>query len=730
MYRKKCKTHPLRKSLFATLATLGTIGVLSDAHAYSSLLSSWQSRYPSSSSADNLADRCNICHASSTRSQFNAYGWALVQNGRDFAAIEALDSDADPTGSSNLEEINANTQPGWTTGANNVINGGSVSSNALPPTGTSGDLDPAASNQPPTADASGPYSGTQGIPVAFDGSGSSDADGSIVSYTWDFGDGSSGNGATLSHTYQNTGTYTVTLSVTDDAGDSDTATTSATIGAGNQPPVADPKGPYTGTAGTEIAFDGSGSSDPDGSIVSYAWDFGDGATGTGASTNHVYTTQGTYNLSLTVTDNDGAVDSASTSVTIDPANQAPMANAGGPYNATNGTTVVFDGTGSSDADGSITDYAWEFGDGTSGSGATPSHLYAAAGSYNVSLTVTDDGGLTHTDTTSATIGEVVNQPPVADANGPYSGTTGMLISFDSNGSTDPDGSIVSFSWNFGDGTSATGATASHAYTAEGSYNVTLTVTDNDGAMDSASTTVTVGSGNLAPVADAGGPYSSMVGVEVQFDGSGSNDPDGSIVAYQWEFGDGSVSTDPNPTHSYATAGTYNVTLTVYDDNGAMDADAASVEVSAVTTGADVYLSELWARDSFRARVGRRVGQSVIALGSGTEVTQRAGVSLSVTAPSGIAVSIHDDSVSRRIRPNRRARQFEFETSIRCEAAGRYTLVWTATISADQNSDLLNDSLSEETTVTCSDGSSHVEDDDDDDDDDDENSERDRSSDDD
>jgi PKD repeat protein len=721
MYRKKCKTHPLRQALLATLATLGTLGVLSDAHAYSSVLSNWQSRYPSSSASDNLADRCTLCHASSNRSQFNAYGWALRQNGRDFAAIEALNSDADPTGSSNLEEINANTQPGWTTGANNVINGGSVSSNALPPAGTSGDLDPAASNQPPTADANGPYSGTQGIPVAFDGSGSSDADGSIVSYSWDFGDGSSGNGATQSHTYQNTGTYTVTLNVTDDAGDSDTATTSATIGAGNQPPVADPKGPYTGTAGTEIAFDGSGSSDPDGSIVSYTWDFGDGATGSGATTNHVYAAQGTYNLSLTVTDDGGAVDSASTSVSIDPANQAPTANAGGPYTATDGTTVVFDGTGSSDADGTITDYAWDFGDGTSGSGATPSHLYAAAGSYNVLLTVTDDGGLTHIDTTSATIGEVVNQPPVADANGPYSGTTGMLISFDSNGSTDPDGSIVTFSWDFGDGTSATGATASHAYTAEGSYNVTLTVTDNDGAMDSASTTVTVGSGNLAPVADAGGPYSSMAGVEIQFDGSGSNDPDGSIVAYKWEFGDGSESTDLNPTHSYATAGTYNVTLTVYDDNGAMDADAASVEVTAVTTGADVYLSELWVSDSLRARVGRRVRQSIIALGSGTEVTQRARVSLAVTAPSGIAVSIPDDSVSRRIRPGRGARQFEFDTSIRCEAAGSYTLVWTATISADQNSDLLNDSLSEETTVTCSGGSSH---------DDGDNSERNSSSDDD
>lgn len=711
MFRKKPVTLPIRRSLVVTLATLGTLGTQSDAHAYSNLLISWQSRYPDSQSANNLADACTLCHASSTRSQFNAYGWELVQNGHDFAAAESLNSDADPSGSTNLEELDANAQPGWTTGANNAINGGSVSNNALPPTIIGGDLDPTATNHPPTADANGPYAGTQGAPVTFDGSASSDTDGSIVEYAWDFGDGATETGTTVSHTYQSNGTYDITLTVTDDAGDSDRAATTATIGTGNRPPSADPQGPYSGEPGAEIAFDGNNSSDPDGSIASYVWDFGDGTHGTGATTSHTYTSEGTYNLNLTVTDDGGAVDSASTTVTIGSANQAPTANAGGPYETSSGEALVFDGTGSSDPDGSISGYAWDFGDGTTGSGATPSHVYTVEGIYNVSLTVTDDSGLSHSDTTGVTVGKIANQPPVAEANGPYAGTVGLLVSFDNSGSSDPNNAIVSYTWDFGDGASATGPNPGHTYDEAGRYNVTLMVTDNDGAMDSDSTTVTIGSGNLSPVANAGGPYEGTVDSAIQFDGSGSSDPDGSIDAYYWEFGDGSTATEANPAHGYATSGTYNVSLTVYDDNGAMDAAATTVEVAPVTTGADVDLSKVWVRNSVQGRVGRQIWQSVIAMGSATEVTQGAMVSLSVTAPSGVSVTIPGNSVSREVRPNRQPTQFGFAAAIACQAVGRYTLVWSATISADQNSETGNDTLTKESAVSCAERSDGNPDDD-------------------
>ncbi|MEJ2395262.1 MAG: PKD domain-containing protein [Candidatus Thiodiazotropha sp.] len=445
-------------------------------------------------------------------------------------------------------------------------------------------LDPEAANQPPVADIGGPYSGTEAIAVGFDASNSSDSDGSLVSYAWDFGDGASGSGVMVSHTYTATGTYNVTLIVTDDAGDSTTDTAEVTIGAGNQPPVADAKGPYTTVVGGTVQFDGSGSSDADGSIVSYDWSFGDGTTGSGVKPTHSYDSKGTYNVTLTVTDDGNAVDSVMASVSVDPANQAPTADPAGPYIAKAGEKLVFDATGSEDADGSISSYAWSFGDGSTGSGANPSHTYNAAGTYNVTLKVTDNGGLTGTGMTTANIGEVDKLAPVAVVNGPYSGTVDMALSFSSDGSKDADGSIVAYAWDFGDGSVATGANVSHTYSEEGSYNVTLQVQDDDGLMNSASTKAVIGQGNLAPNSDAKGPYSAKVNQAVEFDGSGSQDADGSIVVYDWNFGDGSTGNGVKPSHSYAQPGTYNVTLTVYDDSGAMDADATTVTVTEESTG--------------------------------------------------------------------------------------------------------------------------------------------------
>lgn len=177
-------------------------------------------------------------------------------------------------------------------------------------------------NQPPVAAPGGPYSGTVGTPISFNGAGSSDPDGSIVTYAWAFGDGATATGPTPSHAYATSAgsPFTVSLTVTDNLGASSTATTTATIseggGGGNQSPIARPGGPYAGSTGAVITFDGSASSDPDGSIVSYAWNFGDGATGSGAVASHSYAAAGSYTATLTVTDNSGAQNSATASVTI------------------------------------------------------------------------------------------------------------------------------------------------------------------------------------------------------------------------------------------------------------------------------------------------------------------------------------------------------------------------------------------------------------------------------
>jgi PKD repeat protein len=168
------------------------------------------------------------------------------------------------------------------------------------------------------ADADGPYIGTVGSPVTVDGSGSSPAD-RITSYQWSFGDGESGTGMVISHTYATTGTYTLLLTVSDGVTQA-TDTATATIRAseeGNQPPQAVitlkaiPK-----TSNRCYSFTGSASKDPDGQIASYVWDLGDQHTRIGPEIEYCYAKAGTYRVTLTVTDNGGATGSATSTVVV------------------------------------------------------------------------------------------------------------------------------------------------------------------------------------------------------------------------------------------------------------------------------------------------------------------------------------------------------------------------------------------------------------------------------
>ncbi len=181
----------------------------------------------------------------------------------------------------------------------------------------------------------------------------------------------------------------------------------------NKDPEADANGSYNGTAGVAVNFSSAGSQDEDGTIVSFAWSFGDGTSSSDANPAHTYASPALYNVSLTVTDDDGATNTDNTTAEIiaSTVNTAPVANANGPYSANTGDTINFSSAGSSDNDGSIASYSWDFGDGNSSTSANPSHSYGAAGNYTVSLTVTDNDGADNTDTTSATIEDVVPPPP-------------------------------------------------------------------------------------------------------------------------------------------------------------------------------------------------------------------------------------------------------------------------------------------------------------------------------
>lgn len=156
----------------------------------------------------------------------------------------------------------------------------------------------------------------QVVAVSFDGSGSYDPDGDPLTYAWDFGDGSTGTGVNPTHVYAAGGTYAITLVVNDGKVNSEPSTTTADITEVNDPPVADAGPDRTVIVDEVVTFDGSGSYDVDGTIIAYAWDFGDGSTGTGINPTHGYGTVGMYTVVLTVTDNDGLIDTDEVIVTV------------------------------------------------------------------------------------------------------------------------------------------------------------------------------------------------------------------------------------------------------------------------------------------------------------------------------------------------------------------------------------------------------------------------------
>ncbi len=340
-------------------------------------------------------------------------------------------------------------------------------------------------NRAPVVNVNGPYSGVAGSAISLSSAGSSDSDGNIASYAWDFGDGESSTQANPMHTYSRAGSYTVSLTVTDNDGASSSASTGAQISDDDNGGNCDAPQYFAGTAysaGDVVSNDGRKyQCDIAGwcsSSAAWAYEPGKGAHWQSAWTDT------------------GACDGG------DPTNQAPTANANGPYAAEINQAIDFSSRGSSDPDGTIAAYAWDFGDGSQSTEESPSHAYARAGSYNVTLTVTDDKGATNSASTTATVtdGGTGNVPPTADANGPYTVALGSAINFSSAGSSDSDGTIAGYAWNFGDGQNSTQANPSHTYRNAGRYNVSLTVTDDEGASHTSSTTATV-NGDTGPGGD-------------------------------------------------------------------------------------------------------------------------------------------------------------------------------------------------------------------------------------
>jgi PKD repeat protein len=421
-------------------------------------------------------------------------------------------------------------------------------------------------NCPPVARFTGPDCACAGVEYTFDASRSYSETSKTLKYTWDFGDGTCAEGQVVKHAFTCGGMKRVTLVVDDGSCSAcckDSAYLDVRVNSAPSAEAGDDVCLKCVPAGTclDVCFNGSGC-DPDGDPLCYMWNFGDGTSAEGQSVRHTFPGPGTYKVTLVV--NDGCNSQCSTGsdcLTVYISIQ-PCAEAGGDHVACVNTTLEFDGSKS--VAGSGATYEWDFGDGEKATGVKVSHAYKCGGCYTATLTVTD-GECVSCDSAHIKI----NQGPTAAICGPEQACTGENISFNANGSCDPDGDAITINWDFGDGCKQEcgGPKVCHMYEKGGQYTVTVTVTDGQNlpcSTATASTRVTI---NGRPTAVIGPCDACCVGKEILWDGSASSDPDGDPLKYSWDFGDGTTAEGAKPTHVYKAAGNYNVSLKVDDGKG-------------------------------------------------------------------------------------------------------------------------------------------------------------------
>jgi PKD repeat protein len=374
---------------------------------------------------------------------------------------------------------------------------------------------------PHAAFTSSPTTPLTGQAVNFNGGISTAGSGhSIVRYDWDLGDGTTASGVTISHTYTVAGSYSVTLTVTDDAGQTSQATNGVTVGSpsgGSGAPTATfTFSPAAPAVGAPVNFNASTSAAGTGHrIASYAWTFGDGTTGAGVTLTHAYASAGSFSVQLTVTDEIGQSTTSSTQTVTPGGAPAPTANfTFSPASPGRFDQVVFDASSSTTAQGqTIVDVAWNFGDGTAvvhcpGDpacvvGAPPTnrvsqHTYTTNQTWTVNLVVTDSAGRSSVPSKAIQVTVALADPTVVATASPSSTKGPVVVFFNSDATTYfPDASgPASYSWSFGDGGTSVLANPSHPYpanlgTTNVIYNVTLSITDTKGRTGVGATTVTI-----------------------------------------------------------------------------------------------------------------------------------------------------------------------------------------------------------------------------------------------
>ena len=421
-------------------------------------------------------------------------------------------------------------------------------------------------NDAPIANAGEDQTVAPDASVTLNGSASSDPDGDALSYQWAqlhdnlFVHWNGYTGATPTFTppwwWTSDAVLVFRLTVTDPGGLTDIDTVTITVTAANVAPVADAGTTQTVDEGATVTLNGNASSDPEDGTLTHSWTqtagpdvtVDDNTIATPTFTAPQLLTDTDLVFSLTVTDSGGLTDTDTVTITVNAANVAPVADAGPTQTVDEGATVTLNGNASSDPEDETLDYSWAQTAGpdvTVGGNTTATPTFTAPQLLTdtdlvFSLTVTDSGGLTDTDTVTITV-NAANVAPIADAGEDQTVDEGATVTLNGNASSDPEGETLTHSWTqtagpdvtFDDNTTATSTFTAPQLLTDTDLVFSLTVTDSVGLTDTDTVTITVVAINAPPIANAGEDQTVDNGATVTLNGGASSDPDGDVLSYQW-----------------------------------------------------------------------------------------------------------------------------------------------------------------------------------------------------
>jgi gliding motility-associated-like protein len=370
--------------------------------------------------------------------------------------------------------------------------------------------------------------------------------GNIVSWNWDFGSGNTSTTQSSDYLFTQSGNYPVSLSIVSDSGCTDMITQQIDVY-----PL-----PVAGFLANDIClYDAASFTDNtiinSGNIANWEWDLGDGTTSVYQTPTHNYAQEGTYNITLIATSDQGCKDTLTKQMNV-----FPFPTAAFSYIDVCQTDLAVFTDLSYSPTASLTNWNWDLGEGTTIMTQSPTHTYGQDGNYNVKLVITNQYGCKDSITQNLTV------HPLPQNSFTVNAVCLNQFSTFTNTSSISSGSISSFAWDFGDGGLSADQSPSYAYSQAGTFNVVLTNTSDKGCIMALAKTTTV---NPLPLTD----FSALIVCENETTPFSdlSSISGGSIVSYQWDFGDGNSSGLQSPAHSFSQAGNYNVTLTTYSDQG-------------------------------------------------------------------------------------------------------------------------------------------------------------------